>query len=26
MGAKGKVVKSKSLSNLLPLLFDNSVL
>jgi cytidine deaminase len=26
MGAQGKVVKSKSLANLLPLLFDNSVL
>ena len=26
MGAEGKVVKSDSLSNLLPLLFDNSVL
>ncbi len=26
MGAKGKVVKSNSLANLLPLLFDNSVL
>ncbi|NNE33001.1 MAG: cytidine deaminase [Winogradskyella sp.] len=26
MGAKGKVVKSESLANLLPLLFDNSVL
>ena len=26
MGAKGKVVKSDSLANLLPLLFDNSVL
>lgn len=26
MGAKGKVVKSESLSDLLPLLFDNSVL
>lgn len=26
MGAKGKVVKSHSLSNLLPLVFDNSVL
>ncbi|WP_179345382.1 cytidine deaminase [Winogradskyella ursingii] len=26
MGAKGKVVKSDSLSNLLPLLFENSVL
>jgi len=26
MGAKGKVIKSNSLANLLPLLFDNSVL
>lgn len=26
MGAEGKVIKSSSLSNLLPLLFDNSVL
>ena len=26
MGVKGKVVKSKSLANLLPLIFDNSVL
>jgi len=26
MGAKGKVIKSDSLANLLPLLFDNSVL